>query len=489
LEDSNIYETSRSVYDCITTSKNIDNLACADTYYFQVRTVSIYQVLGSPSRPLAGVLSSYCDSFRVRGSLNYVNYDEKYAEYSYDADTIPLVNSLVTIWEYGGDSLPIPALYTNTFGGLIDTLLYYHIDNPIYMRFQLVDQSESLKVKDYDNDAVIFTYSDTLGPDNFFKVIRDEFLPSEQDRRFARASYSFDYIQKTKKRFEVKASWITPPILVAYDYNNLTDLSFSWYDSLWQDYWVVLTSFVDEPFFGYRLGTPAHEFAHLIHINAWEVNSLGSGCPPIHALDTPTSGYCALVEGWAEFISCIFRGDKAKYLKLNQQDLENNDWWAGTDGTNENGSFVEGAVASAWYDMEDWDADEPDEFCDTVYYELSGEFDKIFNIFRTLKPQDMVEFMTYWQNDPNIEAWEKEHMVKIFSQHYIFKPGDANTDGNVSMADIVFLVNYLFKQGAAPDPLWVGDANGDCNVSVADTVYLISYLFKQGAEPIYNPDC
>jgi len=491
LENYNVYEVLSSVYDCNTTFKTIDNVACVDSYYFQIRTISSWAstFFGRPSRPLAEGLSSYCDSFRVRGSLNYVNYDDKYAEYTYDADTIPLPNALVTIWEsVTGDSLPIPPIYTITLGGIIDTLLYYYVNYPIYMRFQLVDQNESLKVKDYDNDAVIFTYSDTLGPDNFFRVIRDEFSLDEQDLRFARASYSFNYIQKTKKRFEVEASWITPPILVAYDYDNLTGLSFSWYDSLRQDYWVVLTS-LGEPFFGYRLGTPTHEFAHLIHINAWEVNSVGSGCPPIHALDTPTSGYCALVEGWAEFISCIFRGDRAKYLKHSQQNLEYNDWWAGTDGTNENGSFVEGAVASAWYDMEDWDVDKPDECSDTDYFELVYEFDNIFNIFRILKPQDMVEFMNYYQNYPGIEQWQKDNLVRIFKQHYIFKPGDANTDGKVSVSDIVFLINYLFKFGPAPNPLWVGDANGDCKVSVSDTVYLISYIFKQGAEPIYNPDC
>ncbi|MFH0931472.1 MAG: dockerin type I repeat-containing protein, partial [Candidatus Zixiibacteriota bacterium] len=62
--------------------------------------------------------------------------------------------------------------------------------------------------------------------------------------------------------------------------------------------------------------------------------------------------------------------------------------------------------------------------------------------------------------------------------------GDANSDGVVSVADVVYLINYLFKGGPAPEPSWKGDANGDCKVSGADVVYLINYLMKGGPAPV-----
>ena len=62
--------------------------------------------------------------------------------------------------------------------------------------------------------------------------------------------------------------------------------------------------------------------------------------------------------------------------------------------------------------------------------------------------------------------------------------GDANHDGVVDVADVVFLVNYLFKAGPQPNPKAAGDPNNDCIVDVADVVYLINYLFKQGASPL-----
>ena len=61
--------------------------------------------------------------------------------------------------------------------------------------------------------------------------------------------------------------------------------------------------------------------------------------------------------------------------------------------------------------------------------------------------------------------------------------GDVNSNGKVDTDDIVFLVNYLFKRGIRPHPLWRGDTNGSCNVDVADVVYLVSYLFKGGPPP------
>jgi len=61
--------------------------------------------------------------------------------------------------------------------------------------------------------------------------------------------------------------------------------------------------------------------------------------------------------------------------------------------------------------------------------------------------------------------------------------GDANGDAEVTVADVVFVVNYLFNNGEAPDPVERGDADCDEEVSIADAVYVINYLFRGGSEP------
>ena len=61
--------------------------------------------------------------------------------------------------------------------------------------------------------------------------------------------------------------------------------------------------------------------------------------------------------------------------------------------------------------------------------------------------------------------------------------GDANGNGAIDIADVVYLMNYLFTDGPAPDPLEAGDANCDGIVDIADVVYLINYLFIGGPPP------
>jgi hypothetical protein len=61
--------------------------------------------------------------------------------------------------------------------------------------------------------------------------------------------------------------------------------------------------------------------------------------------------------------------------------------------------------------------------------------------------------------------------------------GDANGDYVVDIADVVFLINYLFVGGPAPVPLDAGDANCDGVVDAADVIHLINYLFVAGPPP------
>ena len=61
--------------------------------------------------------------------------------------------------------------------------------------------------------------------------------------------------------------------------------------------------------------------------------------------------------------------------------------------------------------------------------------------------------------------------------------GDVNCDGQRTVSDIVYLINYLFKGGPPPIFIETGDANCDSKVNVSDVVYLINYLFKGGPPP------
>jgi C1A family cysteine protease len=58
--------------------------------------------------------------------------------------------------------------------------------------------------------------------------------------------------------------------------------------------------------------------------------------------------------------------------------------------------------------------------------------------------------------------------------------GDVDADGVINSADVVYLMNHLFKEGPGPVPIQAGDVNFDGVTNSADVVYLINYLFKGG---------
>ncbi len=65
--------------------------------------------------------------------------------------------------------------------------------------------------------------------------------------------------------------------------------------------------------------------------------------------------------------------------------------------------------------------------------------------------------------------------------------GDPSGDGEVDIGDAVYLIGYIFKQGAPPVPECVGDVDGNVAVDIGDVVYLVNYIFKSGPPP--TPDC
>ena len=66
-----------------------------------------------------------------------------------------------------------------------------------------------------------------------------------------------------------------------------------------------------------------------------------------------------------------------------------------------------------------------------------------------------------------------------------FVCGDANANGAVNIADVSYLVAFLFgiPTGPPPIPFVAGDENGDGKVNVSDVSYLVAFLFGGGSPP------
>ena len=68
-------------------------------------------------------------------------------------------------------------------------------------------------------------------------------------------------------------------------------------------------------------------------------------------------------------------------------------------------------------------------------------------------------------------------------KYYQALRGDVNRDRMIDLGDVADLINYLYKNGLAPNPLVVGDCNCSGAVELGDAVYLITYLYKGGPAP------
>jgi len=80
---------------------------------------------------------------------------------------------------------------------------------------------------------------------------------------------------------------------------------------------------------------------------------------------------------------------------------------------------------------------------------------------------------------------ETNNLYHGFWQH-LCMPGEADGLSDINILDIVYIINYKYKEGPAPVPyeLCSGDAFcEDCIVNILDVVYLINYKYKESLPP------
>jgi hypothetical protein len=95
----------------------------------------------------------------------------------------------------------------------------------------------------------------------------------------------------------------------------------------------------------------------------------------------------------------------------------------------------------------------------------------------------ILDYHYSFKPDLGVSNWGGVNFIfKNTAEAYVW--GDANGDGEVGPGDIVYLVNYLFREGPAPAPPASGDPNNDCVVDASDIVYLLNYFYRSGDPPL-----
>jgi hypothetical protein len=85
----------------------------------------------------------------------------------------------------------------------------------------------------------------------------------------------------------------------------------------------------------------------------------------------------------------------------------------------------------------------------------------------------------YVAADPSGEADTLLNWIRIVN----FLRGDSNSDGDVNIADISYIISYVFRSGPVPASLESADANSDETVDISDALYLVNFIFRSGPPP------
>lgn len=92
----------------------------------------------------------------------------------------------------------------------------------------------------------------------------------------------------------------------------------------------------------------------------------------------------------------------------------------------------------------------------------------------------------YWYRVTGTDAQGQQSRLSNLAHSRVYDQllvGDVDGSGSIDVADLTFLVDYLFRGGPPPDPEALGDL--DCNgvINVADLTFMVDYLFRGGPAP------
>ncbi len=94
----------------------------------------------------------------------------------------------------------------------------------------------------------------------------------------------------------------------------------------------------------------------------------------------------------------------------------------------------------------------------------------------------------YWNSyslnelGPSDSTWS-DGSIKNVNIEFPFVCGDVNLNKAINAADLIFLVNHVFKGGPPPFNNDLGDVNNDGRITSGDIIYLVNFIFKSGPPP------
>jgi hypothetical protein len=86
-------------------------------------------------------------------------------------------------------------------------------------------------------------------------------------------------------------------------------------------------------------------------------------------------------------------------------------------------------------------------------------------------------------------VWEEQHYPEyIWGVYYMlgvwYLPGDVDLSEGIDIADLVYLVDWMFSGGPAPIAYDAAQMDGLGTVDISDLVYIVDYMFNNGPPPV-----
>ena len=141
----------------------------------------------------------------------------------------------------------------------------------------------------------------------------------------------------------------------------------------------------------------------------------------------------------------------------------------------------------------------------TVYYDLLIAADSLFNdtvaiysltdtsvLFTDALPTDSLDNRFFWKVRAHDLWGASTFSDQTFSFYVGYICGDIDGNGNptIDIADLVYLVDYMFQDGPEPPIMEAADIDGSGGpspIDISDLVYLVDYMFTGGPAPTACP--
>jgi len=151
--------------------------------------------------------------------------------------------------------------------------------------------------------------------------------------------------------------------------------------------------------------------------------------------------------------------------------------WLGVDLPSSDQTFLEVYDGTSWVTLFENDAALDESSWTEEEYNLSAYADENpdFQIRFGIGPTNAVYEYCGWNID--------DISLKGYALLYFCGDIDGNGQGP-NVADLTYLVDYLFHGGPPPPVVGTANVDGDGGINVVDVTYLVNYLFFEGPEPV-----